>query len=439
MSIYSNILKNIYSLFLDEFDFSQIRDFWQNNLYQEKSVTLQEHETYSKLWNADSKTSFEYLIKIMNSLETFLLSNNITLTEFYEKLSKTCRFPFVPANLILTEIKPYLYAFYKFNTTATAFNLIYRLFRRYCINMNLLNGQTIFYKVNDKEANDYILQINYDDIIIKKIYFDLNTLFFKIIDNILSVLNMPDFKYMKCIHDVRPVYDILNGFCDNIAINPDFTFTINDKIYGRIIDAADKTENSFNHELHSKERYFLNKTITISEDYYCPIRKRIVLHKGCTYNSPFYLFLFSYDNQYKIKKQFLSEVIIESPKESSLDKHIIKHKQLLKICTKGTMLNYNKTHQKISINNKHLISGIPAKILRKIINAYLFEGRKEFSYHEFRNDPELNLDIFKPNLDVRINRLITKLHSECNEISLEKKERGKITLNVDGTIDLIEN
>lgn len=88
------------------------------------------------------------------------------------------------------------------------------------------------------------------------------------------------------------------------------------------------------------------------------------------------------------------------------------------------------------IDGEYLIRSIPAKILWKVLQAYLNEGKSEFSNREIRMDKTLQLPDFKDNLETRLILLRKRLEAKNHGIQLKPCGRGKFRLDVSGQIIL---
>lgn len=90
----------------------------------------------------------------------------------------------------------------------------------------------------------------------------------------------------------------------------------------------------------------------------------------------------------------------------------------------------------IFIDGEYLIRSLPAKILWKLIQAFLSEGKTEFSNRELRMDKTLQLPDFKDNLETRLILLRKRLEAKNPGIALKQNGRGKFKIEIHGQIIL---
>ncbi|MDB9743945.1 hypothetical protein OAA91_00290, partial [Fibrobacterales bacterium] len=81
----------------------------------------------------------------------------------------------------------------------------------------------------------------------------------------------------------------------------------------------------------------------------------------------------------------------------------------------------------ISVNGRHIIKNVPARILRRVIREYVEEGKTIFEYREFKRDTEICQDPANPNFEVRLQRLMEKIKADFPEVHLDKERRGQFS------------
>ena len=88
----------------------------------------------------------------------------------------------------------------------------------------------------------------------------------------------------------------------------------------------------------------------------------------------------------------------------------------------------------VFLDDVYLIRGVAGAILCKLVSEFLRNGRREFTNRELRMAPELRLPDVQDNLEVRLLLLQRRLAEQRAPIQLEKAGRGRMRLNVQGTV-----
>ena len=91
------------------------------------------------------------------------------------------------------------------------------------------------------------------------------------------------------------------------------------------------------------------------------------------------------------------------------------------------------------IGHDYVIKGVPGRLLWRMLQSYACEGRSDFTNREFRLDPSLKLPEFKDNLEARLLLLARRLQEKAGPVRILRHERGRVTLQVDGTPSLQES
>jgi len=150
------------------------------------------------------------------------------------------------------------------------------------------------------------------------------------------------------------------------------------------------------------------------------------LVRGCCYGAPVYIVEVKYAPLSSGPRNPL-EGLVESMVRSDPDmreKLDGLHEKFVEGLTHRSEIVYYKEDDSISVNGEHFIRNVPAKIFRKVVRAYMMEGRTEFENREFKRDPEITLDISNPNFEGRLNRLMAKLSEDQPELQIVRRRRG---------------
>lgn len=93
----------------------------------------------------------------------------------------------------------------------------------------------------------------------------------------------------------------------------------------------------------------------------------------------------------------------------------------------------------VFIGADYVIKGLPGRLLWRMLGIHAQEGRFEFTNREFRLDPALKLPAFKDNLETRLLLLRRRLDENDWPIRLSRTGRGRVTLMVEGSLNLTES
>jgi hypothetical protein len=176
----------------------------------------------------------------------------------------------------------------------------------------------------------------------------------------------------------------------------------------------------------------------LETDYLCPMRKRIVLHKGCVYGAPVFLNWVSHRKMNIQGKGLLDYFISDLAREEDLQNDELekRHIALLAHVAGRAKFHYHPSDESMTLNDAHFTKGIPAKILKFLLETYLNDGKSEFEYRELKRLFEISLGQKNSNFEVRFYRLVEKLDNEPIGLRLEKTGRGKFRLVVSGGLEL---
>ncbi|MEK7394880.1 MAG: hypothetical protein AAB214_20160 [Fibrobacterota bacterium] len=179
------------------------------------------------------------------------------------------------------------------------------------------------------------------------------------------------------------------------------------------------------------------------QDVFCPVRKRVVIRSGSALGAQCYLMRVKWGGAVQVGVESgLARLIRDAMGEdgpSDLDRAAGLHEQLLQQYRQRLRFVFHRQDETISCNGEHLLRGVPAKILHKVLMSNTVTGRTIFEHREFRRDPDLHLDPVNPNLESRIRILSDRLEERLEGIRILKNGRGRFELESRLMIEFAED
>ena len=142
-----------------------------------------------------------------------------------------------------------------------------------------------------------------------------------------------------------------------------------------------------------------------------------LIQKGCYYGAPASIVFIDYKADVVTPEPFNKLMSAVVKQEFDSWQPIQKaQEQLLEAMNDSVTIVYYKSDDSISVNNKHSLRNVPARILRNLLREYTATGREEYENREFKRDPAICMDPLRPNFESRLNRVIAHING-CDDPS----------------------
>jgi len=167
-------------------------------------------------------------------------------------------------------------------------------------------------------------------------------------------------------------------------------------------------ENGLSWEVEAEKKMACIKAI---EDVVDKRTGAVLIHKGCYYGAPASLVYFDYKANVVAPEPFNKLMSAVVKQEFDAWAPIQKaQEQLLELMNDSVTIIYHKSDDSISVNSKHLMRNVPARILRNLLREYTATGREEYENREFKRDPAICMDPLRPNFESRLNRVVAHIN-----------------------------
>jgi adenylate cyclase len=104
----------------------------------------------------------------------------------------------------------------------------------------------------------------------------------------------------------------------------------------------------------------------------------------------------------------------------------------------GASVTYYQADDSIFVGDDYVIKGVPGRVLWKMLREYETDGRVLFTNRELRLDESLGLPPGNDNLEARLLVLRRRLEAGTWPIALHHVARGRLELQVSGSLELVE-
>jgi hypothetical protein len=424
-----------YRVMLSEFNPEEIKEFFSISPLVIEGRTFTLREVFELLWQDRAKVPFAWDCATDNDLEPFLVSKGRSLAAFMNKiLWLNNNSSVIPGKVLLSWFYPKLESLF---SALDARDLIFPLITMH--NENWMPNVTSR-RVRKSEDGDWIKSVLifiHDSTFSERLDWDFDAIAGIQFLAVPGTLGMPHFERHVMVSDTRHVERVIWNEADKAAYAED-TLLIQGQPSGRrmafsaFCGKAGLNLDKFNPP---------DLSVTVMDrDYYCPIRKRIVLYQGCAYGAPVYLHSIEHRKIAHMKKDLLKNIVSDFVREDDLriDALESKHLALLASLKETYDFRYFPVEESMTLNDVGFIKGISAKILKYLLEALLIHGRSAFEYKELKRQFEITLGQKNANFEIRFYRLVEKLETDSPGFRIERTGRGKFRVVTKGAVHFLE-
>lgn len=425
--------RGCYATMLAELKTEHIKEFFAGVPMVKGGRPIEGVEFFNLLWNEKGLIPMDWNYASIHPLEPFLIERGYDALGFFRRmLHRNNRATYMPGKVLLSWFYPVMDKFFdRYDPRELVLNMITVYTEKYV--EGTLHKR--IRKTSDGEwTYSYMMFIGHKSF--KKYYvFNFDFIVGEQIRAFPRMLDLPEFEELSFLNDCQRIEDILwtgETVRDQAGLRLD----------GRRIAVFDDYHAFMERGGFDIRKYQMpNPRVLVAlEDIHCCRRKRQVIYKGCAYESPAYVTMVKHRKNTYEERKILRHMLQDTLKEDELftPEVIRRHDELIRGLEKKLDFSYFGADESIAVNGDHLTKGVPAKILRNILHAFVREGKREFEYREFKRDFDIGMGRKNANFEVRFYRLIEKLGEKCPDLRIGKGERGRFTVASNCKIGLTE-
>lgn len=375
------------------------------------------------LWKDKGEIPLNWNYIAVNALEPFLVEKGHDALGFMRRmLFRNNKSTYMPGKIVMSWFYPIMDSIFSVYDPR---EMIFKLIEVYTENYLPGHLHPRVKKTVDKEwISSYLMYLG-DIAFTGYKTFNFDFIAGEQLKRVPRMLNLPDFEEISYLTDCRSPEEILQqeGF-----ERTDAGLMFN----GRLVAVKSRFKHFSDAAGLDLGKYSLPDTdiLVATEDLFCPRRNRVVVYKGCAYHSPVYISVIRHRKIGRKEKKFLEHLLSDTLQEGDLFSEQVceKHLRLIESQCKKIVFAFWDKDESMTVNGVHFTKGVPAKILRRILAAFVKDGKTEFEYREFKREFDISLGQKNSNFEVRFYRLINALAEKCPAVRIEKSERGRFQL-----------
>jgi hypothetical protein len=435
LMIRNDALRLLYATMLRELPLESVKKFWQEHPLSDGGAVLKGADLLRHIWQDNKLSDISYVLTVLNDVEPFLMADGVDTQAFADKfVTGLNKGALVSVSSLLKFLAPFLKFLFHADDV-----------RHFCLKTVLpfILGKmmpsllcAVVKHERKSNRNTSVFMLCMDRTFQKKLpCFDPDLYMARPLQYAPTRLGLPAFESVSMISDPRPL---------DAVVDPRHIVRRGENVYvrGKLCGSATtfygfcaKNGISFNgHRIPNRP------VIEITSDCTCPVRKRVVLHKGSAYGAPVHLYRLSYRSNVKPSEQFMSPLIHEglSGKNEAWQQVHDRHAMLLADLERKIVFVYNSSDEALSVNGRRLVKSAPAHILKQILHKHVNNGTTEFANSDFTADSRGRHAGFADNFSLRLQRLSSVLSEKLPDVRIVRAGRGRFRLHAPCRVELKE-
>ncbi|HUI92019.1 MAG TPA: hypothetical protein VLX68_07220 [Chitinivibrionales bacterium] len=433
--IRNDALRLLYATMLRELPLESVKKFWCGHPISDGGVVLKDADLLKHVWQENKSSDISYVLGVFNAVEPFLIesgeSTDAFVNSFINGLNKGA---VVSVSALLGILAPFLK--FLFNSDDLRYFGLKNVIPYVCQKMMPSMLAAVVKHEKKSNQNTTVFMLCLDRTFQKKIpYHDADLFIARPLQYSPTRLGLPAFESVAMISDPRPL---------EAVVDPHHIVRRSDKVYikGNLCGTA-TTFSGFctRNRISLNGHHIPNRPVVeVTCDYKCPIRKRVVLHRGTVYGAPVHLYRIKYRSNVRPSEQFMSPLIHEglSEKSEAWQQVHDRHARLVADLERKIVFVYQSASETVSVNGRRLVKSAPAGILRRILREHVIGGKTEFANSDFTTDSRGRHVEIAENFSLRLQRLSNVLAEKVPEVRLVRAGRGLFKLHAPCRVELKE-
>jgi hypothetical protein len=407
------------------------REFWLGHPLETSEGLLTGGELFEHIWQEQALTPLEYQLRVMDSVEAFCLHHDMDFRAFLrEQMFRLQKGVFIsPKAALILAGRVLFHLVRSRDMHLTILEVMDSLMREMAPN---LSTRLVHQSRQEDRGEGWILHIQDQTFGGRFPGFDAETWMGFQLETSPQRIGAAPYSDVSCLCEVRDVSQVLEAVPRGFhPVRAEDGWTLEGRPVSRTTSFREWVRRQgLDPELFPDVPD--HPVQEVLEDVECPARRRRVLRRGAVYGSLCYLLRLRWTaGGGRPVEEGLSELIRDamiSDEASPATRAAQLQEELLRMHRQKMSFVFHRQDETISCDGEHLLRGVPAKILQKVLMAHTLTGRTSFEHREFRRDPDLGLDPLNPNLESRIRILSERLEARLEGVRIVKNGRGRFEL-----------